>query len=169
VDLKAFSYLSKHASKPLLRKILHADFHRKWLPYFTLAFTRIRYVGREGLMAYLGAVDSPDILVILADFFLRVHGLSWDCIAGLWSDKLIAVMRSDGLRRNMGKRAQAWFGNLGSAGGHAMAARAEIPLAALRGQDPEDFLWRRLSGRGRDQGGALTEDPSRLPVPIFEI
>lgn len=147
VDVKAFSYLSKFADKMLLRRIVHADFHRKWLKYFSRAFERIRSVGRDGMFVYVGRVENPDVLVVLADFFLRVHGLSWNCIAGLYGERLIAVMRSDGLRRNMGKKAQAWFADFGCAGGHKMAARAEIELTRLAGFDPEQFLWKRLTGQ----------------------
>lgn len=147
VDVKAFSYLSKLADKLLLRRIVHADFHRKWLKYFSRAFERARSVGREGFFAYVGPVENPDALVVLADFFLRVHGLSWNCIAGIYNGKLVAVMRSDGMRRNMGRKAQDWFGAFGCAGGHKMAARAEIELSRLAGYDPEQFLWKRLTGR----------------------
>lgn len=152
VDVKAFSYLSKYADKMLLRRIVHSDFHRRWLKFFSRAFARARYIGREGFMAYVGKVDNPDVLVVLADFFLRVHGLSWDCIAGQYGDKLVAVMRSDGLRRDMGKKAQAWFGEYGSAGGHMMAGRAEMDISRLEGRDPEQFLLARLTGRAAQAG-----------------
>ena len=146
VDVKAFSYLSKVADKLLLRRIGHADFHRKWLKYFSRAFERTRAVGREGLFVYVGWVENPDVLVVLADFFLRVHGLSWNCIAGISCERLVIVMRSDGLRRHMGQKAQAWFSDFGCAVGHKMAARAEIELSRLGGYDPEGFLWKRLTG-----------------------
>ena len=54
VDVKAFSYLSKLSDKMLLRRIVHAEFNRKWLKYFARAFERSRSVGREGLFAYVG-------------------------------------------------------------------------------------------------------------------
>lgn len=146
-DVKAFSYLSKLADRIRLRRIVHSEFHRRWLRFFSRAFNRGRYVGREGFFAYLGKVDNPDALVVVADFCLRVHGVSWDCIAGLYGDRLVAVMRSDGLRRDMGQKAQAWFGEFGSAGGHKMAARAEMELTRLAGRDPEGFLWSRLTGK----------------------
>jgi nanoRNase/pAp phosphatase (c-di-AMP/oligoRNAs hydrolase) len=147
VDVKAFSYLSKLSDKLLLRRIVHADFHRHWLKYFSRAFERLRFVGRDGLFAYVGPVENPDVLVVLADFFLRVHGLSWVCIAGVSGERLIAVMRSDGLRRDIGQKARTWFGGFGCAGGRKMAARAEIELSRLAGYDPEQFLWKRLTGQ----------------------
>jgi len=147
VDVKAFSLLLRYADKPLLRRIIHSDFQRGWLAYFSRAFDRLRFIGREGLFAYVGPVENPDVLVVLADFFLRVHGLSWNLIAGTHEERLVAVMRSDGLRRDMGQKAQAWFGEYGSAGGRKMAARAEIALSRLPGRDVEGFLWERLTKR----------------------
>jgi len=146
VDVKAFSLLSKRADKLLLRRISHSNLHRGWLTYFSRAFDRLRFVGRAGLFAFVGPVENPDVLVVLADFFLRVHGLSWDLIAGTHEERLVVVMRSDGLRRDMGQKAAAWFGEFGRAGGHKMAARAEIALSSLNGRDVEGFLRERIAG-----------------------
>lgn len=168
VDVEAFGQLTQLSDNLLLRKIAHADFYRKWLKYFSRAFARSRFVGHHGVFAYLGKVESPDVLVILADFFLRVHELSWDCIAGLAGDKIVAVMRSDGLRRDMGRKAKTWFEDVGSAGGHKMAARAEIPLQRLDGQDPEEFLWRRLTGRGRMRRWPLREGEACPVEPVHQ-
>jgi len=151
VDVKAFSWLSKFADKLILRRIVHAEFHRSWLTYFTRAFERMRPVGKVGLFAYVGPVENPDVLVVLADFFLRVHGLSWIAISGTYSGRAVVVMRSDGLRRDIGAKAREWFGEFGCAGGHRMAARAEIELERLAGLDPEGFLWSRLTRQKLDQ------------------
>ena len=166
VDIKAFSYLSKLSNKLLLRKIVHADFLREWLDSFALAYSRSRYLGKDGFFAWLGQVKSPDILVILADFFLRVHGIAWDAIAGLSGDTLVVILRCDGLEgRDMGKRATTWFGAFGSAGGHKMAARAEIPLERLAGADPETFVLRRII-RKRLDTLPRPQDDDLYPDPL---
>lgn len=164
-DVKAFAYLSKFADKLLLRRIVHSDFHRKWLKYFARAFERLRSVGKLGLFAYVGPVENPDVLVVLADFFLRVHGVSWNCIAGVSGSRLVAILRSDGLRRDIGKKAHDLFESYGCAGGHKMAARAEIELERLAGRDPEEFLWRRLTRRGLQPEWPPTEGES-CPVAM---
>ncbi|GFK93532.1 hypothetical protein NNJEOMEG_01366 [Fundidesulfovibrio magnetotacticus] len=169
VDVKAFSWLSKFSDKLLLRRIVHAEFHRSWLAYFSRAFERMRPVGKDGLHAYVGPVENPDVLVVLADFFLRVHGLSWIAIAGAYASRLVVVMRSDGLRRDIGAKARTWFGDYGCAGGHMMAARAEIELDRLAGFDPEAFLWSRLTGRPLEpdlppaEGQACPVNPAHRP------
>lgn len=166
VDVKAFSYLSKLSNKLLLRKIVHAEFLKEWLDSFALAYANSRYLGREGFFAWLGDVDNPDILVVLADFFLRVHGIAWDAIAGCSNGKVVVIFRCDGLGgRDMGKRAAGWFGAFGSAGGHKMAARAEIPLERLGGVDPECFVLGRITRSKAAAvpagGGALSGSCSR--------
>ena len=143
-DIKAFRYLTKFYNPILLHKITRSEFRVEWLRYFSQAFRKMRILG-NGLTAFLGTVDSPDILVILADFFMRVHGLSWVQIAGLHDEKLVLVFRGDGLRRDMGKFAQSLFGDVGSAGGHRSMARAEIPLEKLGNQHAQQFILERLA------------------------
>jgi nanoRNase/pAp phosphatase (c-di-AMP/oligoRNAs hydrolase) len=142
VDVKAFRYLTKYANHLLLRKIVRSEFRIEWLKYFSQAFRKMRIQG-EGLTVYMGEVDSSDILVVLADFFLRVHGVSWTIVSGLSKDSLINVFRGDGLRRDMGEMAQQLFGDTGSAGGHKAMARAEIPLENIDDQHPQQFIWER--------------------------
>ncbi len=142
-DMKAFRYLSKFYSRPLLHKIIRSEFRLEWLKYFTQAFRKMRVMGKT-ITIFMGRVDSPDILVILADFFLRVHGLTMTMVSGIHENKLIVVFRGDGLRRDMGKFAKRLFGDVGSAGGHKSMARAEIAMEKLGCQHASQFIWERL-------------------------
>ena len=144
VDVKAFRFLTKYYSQPMLHKILRSEFKIEWLKYFSQAFRKMRVLG-QGLTAFMGQVESPDILVILADFFLRVHGLSWTIISGIFNDNLVIIMRGDGLRRDMGKFAKLLFGEVGSAGGHRSMARAEVPMEKIGTQHPQHFVLERLN------------------------
>ncbi|MEF2229892.1 MAG: phosphoesterase, partial [Pseudodesulfovibrio sp.] len=110
------------------------------------AFYNLRRIG-QGLFAHCGKVENPDILVIVADFFTRVHNVPWVVVSGTADDKLVVILRGDGMRRDMGKMAQSLMNGLGSAGGHKQAARAEVEVAALDGEDPEIFMLKRL-GQG---------------------
>lgn len=148
-DVTAFKYLTKLADHTILNRIARSDFHLDWMRYFSRAFYNLRRIG-QGLYAHMGKVENPDILVIVADFFTRVHGVPWNVVSGEYNDKLIVIFRGDGGRRDMGKLAAGLFGDLGSAGGHKGAARAEIDMAALEGKDAEAFLVKKLS-RGKTQ------------------
>lgn len=146
-DLRAFQYLNKYASSLLLKKIYRSEFHLEWLRHFCQAYFKMRLLG-QGIFAFLEHVESSDILVQMADLFLRVHGASWTAVSGVVDDKAVIIFRGDGLRRDMGKYAARCFGDIGSAGGHKGAARAEIDLPAIAEAapetSPEAFVWKRL-------------------------
>jgi len=146
-DVKAFSQLTGQADMQVVRKIISSEYHRRWLKFFSKAFRKMRFVGAHGLFVFMDSLESSDILVMLADFFTKVHGLSWNMLGAVVKKTLVVVFRGDGVGRNMGILAQKLFSDVGSAGGHRGAARAEIELAALKGKDPEEFLYRRLTGR----------------------
>lgn len=149
VDIRAFRYLSKFSNTMLLRKIVRSEFRLEWLSHFSKAFQCIRYL-KKGFFIFMDTVENPDILVVLADFFMRVHEITWTGVAGIYQDKLVLVLRSDGFSRgmnNMGRLAEELFSDVGSAGGHMAMARAEIPLGNIPCDAPDTFLWRRLSGK----------------------
>lgn len=139
-DIKAFRYLSKYADHLILRKIVRSEFRVDWLKYFSQAFRKMRLIG-DGLTVFMGQVDSTDILVILADFFLRVHDITWDIVSGVTENSLVIIFRGDGIKSNMGNLAQRLFGDFGYAGGHKSMARAEIPLERLGTVHPQQFIW----------------------------
>ena len=156
-DVKAFQYLFGFTRRALVRKLEFSELNLPMLGYFQQTLRRYRKRGNR-FYTFLGAVDTPDILVILADFFLRVEEISWTIVGGIYADKLVVIFRNDGLRKNAGRLAQSAFGKLGSAGGHASSARAEVPLAKLEKMMPTwssqwqewlDFLVQRVEGKGR--------------------
>jgi len=155
-DVRAFHYLFKYTRRPLVRSLEFAEFNISMLKYFQQAFSRYR-IRHHRLYAFLGPVSTPDILVILADFFLRAREISWTIIGGIYEDKLVVIFRNDGIRKNAGALARKAFGKLGSAGGHASSARAEVPLALIDDLAP-NALWQQwqaliihlVEGRGRE-------------------
>ncbi len=133
VDLRAYHYMIRHADQNLLTQILRSEYFLSWLPYFSHAFEKLRPCGL-GHFTYLTDVGSPDILVVIADFFLRVYGLKYIIVAGIYERTAICIFR--GSRYNLGELAQKSFSDIGSAGGHEALARAEISLKMLREKNP---------------------------------
>lgn len=92
-----------------------------------------RVVHRDLCLIHFGAVPTADIMVQTADFVLLTHGIAWVVASGIRDDeqgrRLVVVLRSDGHRCDVGRRARDAFADIGSAGGHRTMARAEIPLA----------------------------------------
>jgi nanoRNase/pAp phosphatase (c-di-AMP/oligoRNAs hydrolase) len=130
-DLRAFQFLYKHANIALARRIEQADLRMGYLRYFKRAMDAQRIHQRK-MISHLGRVPNPDICVLIADFFMRIESVHWSIVSGLFENKLVIILRNDGLRKDAGKLAQEGFGNLGSAGGHKSAARAEIPLSTVK-------------------------------------
>jgi nanoRNase/pAp phosphatase (c-di-AMP/oligoRNAs hydrolase) len=136
-DIRAFQYLFRYANIQLSRRIDQADLRLDYLKFFKIALQTMRR-RKDRVFAHLGQVSNPDVCVIIADFFMRIHTVAWSIVSGIHDKKLIIIFRNDGGRRNAGRVAKEGFGTLGSAGGHKSMARAEISLADLK--DPHiDF------------------------------
>jgi nanoRNase/pAp phosphatase (c-di-AMP/oligoRNAs hydrolase) len=150
-DVKAFQYLFPLANHNILRKIEISDLALKDLQFFQKAIDA-KHVVKDRIFTHLGTVPSPDVQVIIAEFFLKVHDISWSVVSGIQSDQLIVIVRNDGYRKDAGKTVARAFGALGSAGGHRAMARAEIPLKnlatvlpKLTSQAIERFIRRKLA------------------------
>jgi len=153
-DVRAFHFLFGFTRKPLVRRLEFAELTLKMLDFFKAGLKRYRRRGNR-LYTFLGEVPTPDIMVIMADFFLRVEEIGWTIVGGIYEDKLIVIFRNDGLGKNAGRLATKAFGKLGSAGGHAASARAEVPLGNLTDQMPQkttqwqkwqNFIIKRIEG-----------------------
>lgn len=124
-DVRAFQFLYKYANMHLDQRIEQAEINPEFLKYFTSAIrNRVQKNGK--IFVHLGTVSSPDICVLIADFFMTVSSITWSVVAGYHDKKLIIIIRNDGIRRDAGKLAKRVFGRIGSAGGHKSMARAEI-------------------------------------------
>ncbi len=161
-DVRAFHYLFGFTRRPLVRRLEFAEFNIPMLGYFQQALNRFR-IRHTRLYAFLGPVATPDILVILADFFLRAGEVTWTIVGGIYRDTLVVIFRNDGLKKNAGRLASRAFGKLGSAGGHAASARAEVPLdntqinPIARWQEWQDFIIHRVEHHGRLQSPTKEE------------
>jgi nanoRNase/pAp phosphatase (c-di-AMP/oligoRNAs hydrolase) len=130
-DVRAFQYLFRFANTYLARKIEQADLKPEFLKFFKFALEN-RRMRKSKLFVHLGAVPSPDVCVLIADFFMRVNTVTWTVVSGIYNRKLIVIFRNDGLRKNAGLLAQKSFGCFGSAGGHKDMARSEIAINQLK-------------------------------------
>jgi nanoRNase/pAp phosphatase (c-di-AMP/oligoRNAs hydrolase) len=130
-DVKAFRYLFPLANHNVLRKIEISDLALKDLKVFQKAIER-KHVVKDRIFAHLDKVDTADILVVIADFLLKVHDISWSIVSGIHEDRLIIIVRNDGYRKDAGRSLKRAFETLGSAGGHKAMGRAEIPLDNLK-------------------------------------
>ena len=124
-DLQAFQYLFRRTNIQLARRISQADLRLDYLKYFKTAL-QCMHLRKGRVFVHLGVVANSDVCVIIADFFMRIHTVSWSIVSGTCDQKLVIIFRNDGQRKNAGRVAKESFGGFGSAGGHRTIARAEI-------------------------------------------
>lgn len=146
-DLRAYQWLSHHADINLLRRISRSEYLRSWLPYFSRAFRSLVDCKGGGAYAALNEIPSADLLVSIADFFTKVHGLKWIAVSGIMDKTVIVIFRGDG-SRDIGRFADACFYDVGTAGGHRNMGRAEFPLSEVPSDEkPSTFVYHRLVTR----------------------
>jgi nanoRNase/pAp phosphatase (c-di-AMP/oligoRNAs hydrolase) len=149
-DVAAFRYLRMRTDENMVRTIELSQLPVETLDYFAIAIAN-KKIRREVAFAYLGTIPNPDMCVHVADFFIKLTGISWAVLACRSKDRVVVVFRSDGFRKHAGHLAEALFMDYGSAGGHRTMARAELELSRLQSElrEPsdvaiEDWLLKRL-------------------------
>ena len=145
VDLRAYHYLNRFADHSLLSRIARSEFHLHLLETFAKACTNLYGIGKSGQYVFVGDVDNPDILVNIANFFMRVYEIRWVAVAGRSGDAVVVVFRGDGISCDVGAYASEVFSEIGWGGGHKVMARAEFPVAAAGEAELEMFIWKRLT------------------------
>jgi nanoRNase/pAp phosphatase (c-di-AMP/oligoRNAs hydrolase) len=131
-DIEAFRYLYKFANMNIIKKIESSEMTRQTLASFQFAMGRLKFL-RNIAFIHMGEVANPDILVIIADFFMRLVESTWSIVSGVFDRTLVVILRNAGFRGDAGKIAQKLFGHWGGfGGGHRDAARAEVPLEKIK-------------------------------------
>jgi len=126
-DVRAFQYLFPLVNIHIIQKLEFSEMRIDFLKYYQIALDAMTI--REGkIYVYLGKVSTPDICVSIADFFTRIHSVTWSIVSGTYNNELTLVVRNDGMQRDAGRAIKKAFEKYGSAGGHKSMARAQIPL-----------------------------------------
>lgn len=129
-DINAFRYLYKFTNINILKKIESSELTKKTLASFRHAMENLIFY-KDIAIIHMDRVNDPDILVLIADFFLKMVEATWCVVSGIYGQKLIIIFRNAGFRLDAGKMAEKLFGKWGPAGGHKSAARAEIHLQEI--------------------------------------
>lgn len=135
-DIDAFRQLRLRIDENIVRTIELSQMPLSTLDSFSIAISN-KKISRDVAFSFLGRVENPDIGVYVADFFLKLSGISWVVVGVRTTEKLIVVFRTDGFRRHAGRIAEALFLGYGTAGGHRTMARAELFLDRVQAEVPE--------------------------------
>ena len=130
-DIKAFKYLYPFASMRILSKIESSEMTRDMLPKYQMAMENVVFI-KDLAFVHMERVENPDLLVLIADFFMKFAETQWSVVSVVYKKKLIVIFRNASFKGDAGKTAHNVFSPWnGSAGGHRNAARAEIPLQSI--------------------------------------
>ncbi len=136
-DMDAFKYLYRFTSLHMLRKIESSEMTRGMLSEYRRAMEKLIFI-RDIAFVHMERVNNPDLLVLIADFFMKIAEIQWSIVSGVYQKNLVVIVRNASFRGDAGKTARRIFRRWkGSAGGHQNAARAEIPLENIL-DDPAD-------------------------------
>ena len=132
-DLEMFAYLFPRADHALLRRIQHPSYSAATLRRFGLALQHAR-VTRGLAHVHLGRLpaDEEHIVAQLAEFCLGMNGASIAVVSGTFGDRVVMSARALWPAAKLGDRLRDAFDQYGSAGGHAVMAKAVIHLADWR-------------------------------------
>jgi nanoRNase/pAp phosphatase (c-di-AMP/oligoRNAs hydrolase) len=146
-DLEMFAYLFPRADHELLRRIQHPSYAPGTLRRFGLALQRAR-VTRGLAHVHLGRLpgDQEHIVAQLAEFCLGIEGANIAVVSGVFHDRVVMSARALRPSAKLGDRLRDAFARYGSAGGHAVMAKAVIRIAE----------WRRTHDVRGDRGLELT-------------
>ncbi len=129
-DIRAFQFLHKYANMNIVTKVERSTLTHSDLDFLAAAIKK-RQVVDNRVFYHAGPCSKPDELVMVADTFLVITGVNWSVVSGVYNDKLVVILRNDGLRKGAGNTAKEAFGKFGSAGGHKTMARAELDVKLI--------------------------------------
>ncbi|MBE0516724.1 MAG: NAD-binding protein [Methanophagales archaeon] len=138
-DFFAAAFLHLKADKDLLEQIETPPMSTEMLNVVGEAIAHKRIKGSY-LITNVGVVANRDAIPQAADYLLNLEGISTVVVIGLYEDKIVISGRSKDIRVNIGDAFARAFGGIGSAGGHATMAAAQIPLGIFSGLKDKDAI-----------------------------
>jgi nanoRNase/pAp phosphatase (c-di-AMP/oligoRNAs hydrolase) len=138
-DFLASAYLYPFVDHELIEKIEGPAISTETLDILGTAI-RNRQVYSSFLLSFAGFINDRDALPQAADFLLRLEGISTAVVFGVVKDTVYISARNKDVRIHMGEVLRRAFGDVGSAGGHAHAAGAQIPLGIFGEAGEKELL-----------------------------
>lgn len=127
LDEEAYFELFRRANRPQLAKIDKPPLPRSYYRAMAGAMSAARQHGPL-VLAFLGKLENPETVAEMADFFLRMKGVSWVVVGGAYEGEYVLSLRTDlsfGTAYPLMKRV---LDGEGSFGGHGHIAGGRLPL-----------------------------------------
>jgi nanoRNase/pAp phosphatase (c-di-AMP/oligoRNAs hydrolase) len=129
-DFEAAAYLLQQADLDELRRIETPSVSRDTVETIGRAIRNRRQEGTV-LVSCVGELTDRDALAQAADRLLGLDGVHTTLVYGVMEGTVFASARARGAKIDLGEAMREAFGQIGSAGGHADMAGAQIPLGVL--------------------------------------
>jgi len=136
-DFEAAAYLLPHANLDLLQRIEDPSMSADTLDTIGRAITNRRQEGSV-LLSCVGELQDRDALAQAADRLLDLQGVNSTLVYGVKDGTIYASARARGTDVDLGEVLREAFGQIGSAGGHADMAGAQITLGVLDSIEDRD-------------------------------
>ncbi len=140
-DFYAAAYLYLRADKDLLDQIETPPMSTEMLNVVGGAIQHKKIKGSY-LITSVGTVANRDAIPQAADYLLNLEGISTVVVIGLCEDTICVSGRSKDVRVNIGEAFARAFGDIGTAGGHATMAAAQLPLGIFKGVKDRETIMR---------------------------
>ncbi len=144
-DFEAAAGLVETANGERLRRVESPSVTAETLETLGRAITN-RSVDADVLTTCVGEISDRDTLAQAADRLLEMEGITTTLVFGYTDDTVYVSSRARGADIDLGEVIREAFAQIGSAGGHADMAGAQIPVGIL------------TDGTGEDDRGAVIEE-----------
>lgn len=125
-DRAAFCYLLPQVDLEAASRFEYAQLSPSY--FRSLAETlQSAQIYNNAIVAYLGALEYPDLTADMADLLLRMQDCRWVICLGVYRETLFLSVRTRN-KRGAGQLVQALVGGRGTAGGHGSMAGGQVPL-----------------------------------------
>ncbi|AFK18706.1 bifunctional oligoribonuclease/PAP phosphatase NrnA [Haloferax mediterranei ATCC 33500] len=140
-DFEAAAYLVPHVDSDLLERVETPSMTSETMETLARAISN-RDVRGDILTTNVGDIRERDALAQAADYLLGMEGVEVTVVYGLMDGTVYVSGRARGARVDLGETFREALGTIGSAGGHADMAGAQIPLGILAdvGDDSRESL-----------------------------
>ena len=138
-DFSAAAFLHVKADKELLEQIETPPMSTEMLNVIGNAIVHKKIKGSY-LITNVGTVVNRDAIPQAADYLLNLEGITTAIVIGLCENAICISGRSKDIRVNIGDAFAHAFEEMGSAGGHATMAAAQLPLGIFSGIKDKDTL-----------------------------
>lgn len=136
-DFEAAAYLLPHANLDLLQRIEDPSMSGETIDTIGRSIQNRRQEGSV-LLSCVGELQDRDALAQAADRLLTLEGVNSTIVYGVKDGTIYASARARGTDMDLGEVLREAFGQIGSAGGHADMAGAQITLGVLNSIEDRD-------------------------------